>query len=141
MPEWLIPLHPKMVHFPVALFTSALGFEILSLFLKKEGLHKTALNIFILAALMTPLVVRTGIWEAERLRLHHPVLEKHRMYALWTMWLSLAAIPSLWFLKKKYPKYVRVLFLLILLSVVGAVSLSGHNGGEMVYEYGVGIEN
>ncbi|MBZ0098623.1 MAG: hypothetical protein K8F30_06040 [Taibaiella sp.] len=140
MPEWLIPLHPKLVHFPIALFTSALGFEVLSLILKKEGLHQTAWNLFILAALMTPLVVRTGIWESERLRVHHPVLEKHRMYALWTMWLSLSAIPALWLLKRKSPRYVRVLFLFILLSVVGAVSLTGHNGGVMVYEYGVGVE-
>jgi len=140
MPEWLIPVHPKLVHFPIALFTAALGFDVLSFLFKKEGLHKAAVNMYVLAALITPMVVRTGMWEAERLNLHHPVLDKHRMFALWTMWVSLMSLPVLWLFKQQLPKYFRILFILCLIGIVGIVSLAGHNGGRMVYEYGVGIE-
>jgi uncharacterized membrane protein len=140
MPEWLIPLHPKLVHFPLALFVTALGFDAVSLLFKNEGLHKTALNMYVLAALVTPLVVRTGMWEAERLNLSHPILESHRTFALWTMWLSLMSLPVLWSFKKWLPKYFRMLFVLFLIGVAGAVTLAGHNGGRMVYEYGVGVE-
>lgn len=140
MLEQLMPLHPKLVHFPIALFVTALGFDLLSLMFRKEGLHKTAFNMYILAALITPLVVRTGMWESERLNLHHPVLDRHRMFALWTMWVSLMSLPVLWFFKKEIPRYFRILFILLLIGVVGVVTLAGHNGGRMVYEYGVGIE-
>ncbi|MCB9719706.1 MAG: hypothetical protein H6756_02435 [Candidatus Omnitrophica bacterium] len=140
MIELITPIHPKLVHFPIALFVSAVVFELLSIVFRREGLHKTAVNMYILAALVTPLVVRTGIWEAERLNLNHPILDAHRKYALWTMWGSLMSLPVLWLLKKEFTKYFRVIFFLILIGVVSVVSLAGHNGGTMVYEYGVGIE-
>ncbi len=138
--ELLTPLHPKLVHFPIALFVGALGFDVVSFLFKKEGLHKTALNMYVLAALITPLVVRTGIWEAERLNLNHPVLDTHKKFALWAMWGSLMSLPVLWFVKQEFSKLFRAVFLIFLIGVVSAVSLAGHNGGTMVYEYGVGIE-
>lgn len=138
--EFPSPLHPMVVHFPVALFVTALGLELLSLMAKRESLHQSAVHIFIVAALLTPLVVRTGIEEAEELRLTHPVLDKHRLFALWCMWVSLSALPVLWFTKQEFGKYFRAVFLAFLIGIAGLVSLTGHNGGRMVYEYGVGIE-
>lgn len=138
--DYLIPLHPKFVHFPIALFTTALGFDIASFVFRKEILHKTALNIYVFAALLTPIVVRTGLWEEERLHLGHPLLETHRMFALWTMWGALMSLPVLWFIKKEWPRYFRFIFVFFLLGVAACVALAGHNGGRMVYEYGVGVE-
>jgi uncharacterized membrane protein len=140
MIEFPFPLHPMVVHFPIALFMTALGLELLSLITKKESLHQSAVHIFIIAALLTPLVVRTGIEEAEELRLTHPVLDKHRLFALWSMWVSLAALPVLWLAKKEFGKYFRAVFLAFLIGAVSLVSLTGYNGGRMVYGYGVGIE-
>lgn len=93
--DFLQPIHPKVVHFPVALFMTALGLDLAGLIFKRESFHKTAVQIYVIAALVTPLVVRTGIWEAARLHLSHPVLEKHRVLALWTMWASLMSLPVL----------------------------------------------
>ncbi len=140
MLESLIPLHPKLVHFPIALFISALGFDILSLMTRKETFHKTAINLYILAALIVPIVVRTGIWEVERVRLDHPILDKHKQFASYVMWISLMSLPVLWFIKKEFTKYFRIIFFVLLISVVFCVGMTGHEGGEMVYEYGVGVE-
>ncbi len=140
MLDFLQPIHPKIVHFPIALFMTALGLDFASLILKKESLHKTALHIYVIAALMTPLVIRTGIWEEERFRLSHPVLDLHRLFALWTMWISLMSLPVLWFIKQKFQKFFRVLFMILLIGIAGLVTLTGHNGGRMVYEYGVGVD-
>ncbi len=140
MLENLIPLHPKLVHFPIALFVSALGFDLLSLVTKKEALHKTAVHLYIFATLITPLVVRTGILEVERVNLNHPILDKHKQLALYTMWASLMSLPILWVIKKEFSKCFRTIFLLLLICVVSFVGLAGHQGGKMVYEYGVGIE-
>lgn len=140
MPEFLIPLHPKLVHFPIALFLTALGFELMSLVSKKTAFHQCAVYMYVFAALLTPLVVRTGIWEAERLHLNHPLLDKHKLLALWTMWSSLMSLPVLWLSHKEFSKYFRVIFFLFLLAVSGVVGYAGHLGGQMVYEYGVGVE-
>ena|SRR3989338_4548701 len=132
-------LHPKLIHFPIALFLSAMGLEVLSLILKKDNLHRTALHIYILAALITPLAVLTGLQEAKHINLNHPILTTHKNFALLTMWGSLASLPILWFVRKN-TKVFRIVFLIFTLIIVIFVTIAGHNGGRMVYEYGVGVE-
>ena len=138
--EFLQPVHPKVVHFPVALFITAVGLEAFSWATRKHFFHQCAVCLYVVAALMTPLIVRTGLWEAERLRLSHPLLDQHQKYALWTMWVSLMSLPVLWFLFQKYPKALRGVFAACLIAVAVVVTFTGDNGGKMVYEYGVGVE-
>jgi len=122
-------LHPMMVHFPIALFLIAFGLEILSFITKRDTFHHSALTLYVIAALMTPLVVRTGIWEATKLGLAHPLLDKHRTFALWTMWTSLMSLPLLWFIKKEAAKYFRILFLVFLIAAAILVSIGADKGG------------
>lgn len=133
-------LHPKLIHFPIALFISAMGLELLSLFSKNEKLHWTAIHIYILATLVTPLVVITGLQDANHLNLHHPVLTIHEKYGHLTMWTSLASLPILWLVNRQSPKVMKVIFMLLLLVIATFVTITGHNGGRMVYEYSVGVE-
>lgn len=141
MVEFLQPLHPKVVHFPIALFITAFGLEVLNWVTKKHFFHQCALCLYVAAALITPLVVRTGLWEAERLKLHHPLLDQHQRYALWTMWGTLMSLPMLWFFYHEQRKFFRTLFIVCLLASAGLVALTGDRGGKMVYEYGVGVED
>ncbi|MGE0269411.1 MAG: DUF2231 domain-containing protein [Candidatus Omnitrophota bacterium] len=138
--ELLQPLHPKMVHFPVALFITALIFETLSWLMRKHFFHQCALCLYVTAALITPLVVKTGLWETERLNLHHPLLDQHQRYALWTMWFSLMSLPVLWFFYQHQKRLLRVLFVVCLFTASGLVIMTGDRGGKMVYEYGVGVD-
>ena len=138
-------LHPMLVHFPIALFISALGFEAASLIFKKENFHRTALSLYIAATLMSPLAVQTGLWEEARLQIHHPVLETHEDFALLTMWSALASLPILWFVHgfaaKRNPKIFRGVFLICVLFVVTTLSIAAYNGGKMVYEYDIGPDH
>lgn len=132
-------LHPKLIHFPIALFLSAMGLEVLSFVFRKEVLHRTALHIYILATLITPLAVLTGLQDANHLHLNHPILTIHERFGLLTMWVSLASLPVLWLVRKN-AKILRIVFLVFTLVIVIFVTITGHNGGRMVYEYGVGVE-
>ena len=140
MPALPQHIHPMVVHFPIALFFTALFFEVFSWVFKNKGLHTTALYLYVAAALLTPLVVLTGLREAQRLNLHHHILTEHRAYALWTMWSTLVSLPFLGFFAVKYPKIFRVFFILCLLNAAVLVTLTGHVGGEMVFNYGVGTD-
>jgi len=133
-------LHPMIVHFPIALFLMALVLDILSFIVKKETFHQSALTLYVIAALMTPLVVRTGIWEATKIGLSHPLLDQHRQYATWLMWFSLMSLPVLWLLKREFNKYFRLIFIILLIGSSVLVSVAADKGGRMVYEYGVGVE-
>ena len=132
-------LHPKLVHFPIALIFTAAGMQTLGLVFKKDAWRAVAWALFVLAAAALPIAALTGLWEADRLRLHHPVLEEHKQWAFAALWSSLAALPALWFLKSKNNKAFQVLFLAAALAVCVLLFLAGREGGEMVYEYGVGV--
>jgi uncharacterized membrane protein len=133
-------LHPMVIHFPIALFIMALVFETISLIFKNESLRQAAIYMYVTSALIMPLVIRTGIWEAQKLGLRHPILDKHSQYAIGLMWLSLMSIPILWFINKEFQKYFKAALIIFFISSAVLVSLVGDKGGKMVFEYGVGVE-
>ena len=133
-------LHPRIIHFPIALFIGAMGMEVLSLIFRRDSFHRTALHIYILAALITPLVALTGLQEAEHMHLDHPVLTLHKRFALLTMWSAILSLPVLWFTHRRSIKLYRTIFLIFTLLIALFVTMAGYNGGRMVYEYGVGVE-
>ena len=135
-----VPFHPVVVHFPIALFMSALFLKLCGLTFRKESLQNTAFYLYVFAALITPWVVRSGSWEADRLHLHHPLLDAHERFALYTMWSSLIALPVLYFIRKEFPKYFSMIFLVFLIVTASCVVLTGDRGGRMVYEYGAGMK-
>ena len=142
MAELELHLHPMIVHFPIALFVCALIFEILSLAFKKESFHHTAINLFVFAVLAAPFGVLTGLEEAEEHHLvSHPVLNLHKVFAFSTMIFSALSLLFLWFLKKKNSLSFRPIFLVCLIVTVSFVSIAAYNGGRLVYDYGIGIED
>ena len=139
MLNFLIPLHPKLVHFPIALFFTALIFELLSRLFKKSFISEAAVLIYCFGAFLTPLVVYSGLWEQVRLHLNHPLLTQHKTFALLTMWISWVSLVFIWWINKHQSKYFRNFFLIILIIVNVTVTVTGYYGGKMVYAYGVGI--
>lgn len=132
--------HPILVHFPIALFISAMGLEILAIVFKKENLQEASWLNFILAVLITPLVVLTGWQEARHLHLSHKVADIHKIFAFWTFGISSILAIGLWLIKKKFSKKLfRILFFISLILVVALVSICGYYGGRLVYEYGIGV--
>ena len=131
-------LHPLIVHFPIALFITALGAEILSLIFKKNTLHKVAYcNYFfgILGAITAVL----SAWR-DNMFLKHPVFYTHRNLAYITLIVASISGANLLLIKRKSPKALRILFFFSLLTVVTLVSITAFYGGKLVYEYGVGVE-
>ncbi len=133
------PIHPKLVHFPIALFITALVLDILGRALRRENLHDAAVVIYITATLFTPIVVCSGLWEQQRLHLYHPVLTQHKLFAFMTLGVSWVSLPMLWFMKKKSVKVFRTGFTFFLLCMALLVTATGYWGGKMVFEYGAGV--
>ena len=139
MGNFFILLHPKLVHFPIALFSTALIFEILSRLFNKKLLSEAAILIYCFVSVFTPVVVYSGLAEQARLHLNHPVLIQHKTFALLTLWVSLLSLPFLWLINKSRPQVLKNTFLVILIIINLTVAVAGYYGGKMVYEYGVGV--
>ncbi|MCB9757002.1 MAG: DUF2231 domain-containing protein [Candidatus Omnitrophica bacterium] len=135
--QMLYPIHPKLVHFPIALMVSAMGMQALGVFFKKDPWCKCAWLMFILAVLSMPIVILSGLLEVNRLHLRHPVLNFHRLAAFWTVGISWISLPFLWFMRNK--ENFSIMFLILLIIISGLLGLTSHQGGRMVYEYGAGV--
>ncbi len=133
----LYPLHPRLVHFPIALVVSAMGMQALGVIFKQESWRKCAWLMFVLAAISMPVVILSGLWEAQRMYLSHPVLTLHKLCAFWATGLCVASLPILWFIRGK--KVFPGVFLIVLIIISSLLGFAAHQGGRMVYEYGVGV--
>ena len=137
--QMLYPIHPKLVHFPIALIISAMGMQGLGCFLRNNFLRNGAWLMFNLGVFSIPVVVWSGLAEADRMHLNHPVLTAHKQFAFAAMWVSLTASPILWAMRSKSIKSFQIVFLVVLLIISSLLGLAAHQGGRMVYEYGVGV--
>jgi uncharacterized membrane protein len=137
--QMLSPIHPKLVHFPIALIISAMGMQGIGCLLRKDFLRNGAWLMFILGILSMAVVIWSGLWEADRLHLNHPVLTSHKQFAFAAMWVSLGTLPVLWVIRLKKIKVFQIIFLVVLVIISSLLGLAAHHGGRMVYEYGVGV--
>ncbi len=135
------PVHPMFVHFPIALLIAAFIFQLIGVIAKKEIFQRTAFHIFILAAVLAPLTVLTGLGEArEHNILSHPVALQHMSFALTAVGLTLAVLGfDLWG-RKNQIKNLQAIFLVCLFVIACLVSWTAYLGGKLVYTYSVGIE-
>ncbi len=139
------PIHPKLVHFPIALFMTAPVLALLGRLRRSgrpwaQGAGTAAVYVYAIAALMTPVVAASGLHEAAELGLHHPLLETHRDGGMLLMWTSLMSLPVLWGVRRLHPRTAPYVWAFCLATAAALVTWTGHHGGRMVYEYGVGVE-
>ena len=131
-------LHPIIVHFPIALFITAFGLEILSLLFKRENLHQIAWCNYLLGILAMIAAVLAAWRDGETLK--HPVFYIHRNFAYATLIFALVSGAVLLQIKKRAKKFFRIAFFIALLLTATLVAITGYYGGRLVYEYGVGVE-
>jgi len=123
--------HVVLIHFPIALFISAVAFDLISQWTKRQGLTDTAYYNLLAAAISTFPALGTGIlaWQLQ--------LEGQRLKGVLLLHLVLACVSSMtiwvvWWLHfrarqraETSPKYRLTLEFL----GVGIIALTGHLGG------------
>lgn len=130
-----------IVHFPVALFVTALVFALLGRFLRKDQFYETAFQIYVAGVLSIPFAVLTGLGEAREHNLfNHPVFNLHKNFAFLTAGSAYVTLPVLWFIKKRLPHLFKTFLTVFLILIVAAVSIAAYNGGRLVFEYGIASE-
>lgn len=134
-----LPIHPMLVHFPIALFVSALMANVFGMISKCESVKRTAWHLYSMAVFFTVFAVSSGLWEENRLHLRHPVASLHKNFALATLGVSLVMFAVLYFMRKKASRKFQPIFLITLTIITALIIATAYNGGRLVYEYSVGI--
>ncbi len=133
-------LHPILVHFPIAFFTGAFFLQAGYLIFRKESMRQAAFWFYGLAVCFTPLTLWTGLTEEWKHHLSHPVLTMHKNFAFFVLGVSFVSIPVLWVFHKKYKRTFDYVLMFFMVLLVAGTLVTAYNGGRLVYEYGVGVE-
>jgi len=148
--EFLAQLHPKIVHFPVALLSVYVLLELIGVIFRKDFFSKTAHLILFLGVLAALAAVLTGNqaedvahqWAKLGANINLDAIETHSTYANISLWYFAALLVLRTFLviKKKFNGSVK--YFIAVLSIVGFFFIfqTGLYGGKLVYDYGIGTQ-
>ncbi len=148
--EFLAGLHPKIVHFPIALFITYAFFETAGVVFKKEFLTKAAFILIISGIVTGIFALITGnqayaladVWEQQGATIPFKAMQDHQDYATITIFYftSLLLLRIYFVIKKNFNGIKK--YLVVLLAIIGCyfVFMTGDYGGKLVYKHGVGTE-
>lgn len=139
-------LHPMVVHFPIALLTLGLAASVLEAWRGRPAwLTEAASWLLWLGAASVWAAVGLGLL-AERTAEHVPmaweVLAHHEELAYWTGGIfSGLAVWRIWMHRRSYEvgRWIKVTFLAGWVLAVGVLMYTAQHGGQLVYEYGMGV--
>ena len=140
------PLHPAIVHFPIALITTALILHGIQLWKPNWLSRVVGLWLMGLAAIFSIAAVLSGQKEAEKAgEIGYPtetliLIERHETIGNIVVWGSILFFIGWIYLFLKYKNDIRLdrLALAFLLLLFMIVTLSAYTGGQLVYIHGVG---
>jgi uncharacterized membrane protein len=137
------PMHPIFVHYTIALTSASLVFDALGFFLNKVSLTAAGGWTLIGTALMTLLTISTGLTSSTRAPVEEgearSFLRAHM--ALGLIFYGLLVAMTFWRLSFwQNGRGVSWLYLASLALVSLVMTVQGYLGGELVYRYGVEVE-
>lgn len=137
-----MPLHPSVVHFPIALLIAAGLCYLASLFLPGKRLEIVGFFLHAggmlgcIAAILTGDYAESNMIQTPEI---HELVETHEQ--LGTLSTYAFGILGVWaYLRQKSTIFVeKVVFVVLFLGLVGMMGYGSHLGGKMVYEKGAGV--
>lgn len=140
-------MHPAVIHFVIALPIVILLLEIISYFVNvnRKAIHLTSLFFIFILVVASIGAYFTGITDGKEA---FPLLGseaknhlgEHKLIGIYLMLFSMLLLIlklfSLMFLKS----ITKTIYGLALIAFIPAVLFQGHEGGELVYEYGVNVK-
>jgi uncharacterized membrane protein len=136
------PIHPMIVHFPIALLTTGWCFDALARWRRHERLREASLYLLITGVLAAALAILTGHWAeeaAERSGIPEQALEIHEQLGFAAFWLFTVVLGLRLASRRSWMPDKPVLVL-----AIGAVALlvllgASYFGGDLVYRFGAGV--
>lgn len=141
IPGW----HPMVVHFPLALVTTAVALLLAARLLRQERLAATLATVgtwnLCLGALAALFAIGTGMAAAMHLEVSPAAHHAISLHVRWAMFTTLGLVLlAVWrgagTAQESRPSWI---FMIVLLGAFAALVVTGYRGGQNVYRFGVGV--
>ncbi len=137
-------LHPPVDHFMIALPVVILVLELINLMMKKKALSGFSFFLIILTVIVSVGAYLTGLVDGKEAfpalgEAAKSALAEHKLLGTYLM---LATVVVLFFklLSMLAGGFMKTLYLLVLIAFVAGIFKQGTEGGELVYKYGMNVE-
>ncbi len=138
-------LHPSVDHFVIALPVVILLLELMNLMMKKKAVSGVSFFLIVLTVIVSVGAYFTGLVDGKEAypALTEAAKEALAEHKLLGTYLMLASGVVLFFKLLSMitgKSIIRVLYILILIAFVAGIFEQGEEGGELVYKYGMNVE-
>lgn len=135
--------HPAVIHFPIALLSIAVVFEILARFLRREDFSRLGWWMQLSGTIGLALAALTGILAQDTVTISpiaRPYFEMHQQMTFAAS--GLFAVLLFWRIasRSRIPARYAGIYLALLVCGVAVLWAGAWYGGEMVYRFGVGLK-
>jgi uncharacterized membrane protein len=144
--EFLAEMHPKVVHFPIALLLTYVILELIGIVFKKEFYQKAAHLLLFLGVIGACFAVFTGnqahtaykYWSESSSELFN----EHQTFANLTVWYFTGILVFRTYLvvKKKFLSFYKYIILVLALFGCYLIYQTAEYGGDLIKKFGVGTE-
>lgn len=137
------PLHPMLVHFPIALFLSSVLFDMVGWWFQKETFREGGLWLLIIGLLggVTASIAGSMAEEAaEKAGILESLIETHELLAFVTLGIfTVLLLGRLFVFRNRFTPKTFAAYLVIAWIGIGTLSATSHFGGDLVYNHGAGV--
>jgi uncharacterized membrane protein len=136
------PIHPMVVHFPIALLITSVVFDFLATRWRHKSFQDAGFYTLIAGLLGAAVAVLTGAMAEEVVEdtsIPESVLEIHEAlgYAAFLFFIGLLALRLL--MRWKLIREIPALYLAMGVAGIMILSAAGYFGGSLVYDFGAGV--
>lgn len=138
-----MPLHPMVVHFPIALLVTSVLLDLIGLVTRRDDLKKAGFYTLIAGVLggIAGAVTGFGAEEAaEELPGVEAMVEKHESLVIAALVIFGVMLAYRLLIGGRLAGKLVTAYVAAALIGVGSLAAGAHEGGEMVYEKGAGVE-
>lgn len=146
LPDWAPNVHPMLVHFPIAIFVTAIVLDAVNLLWKKDWMRGTVLTLFVFAALSCFVTYLSGKQAIDIVTVPmraELTASNHADWAFYTLlYFAGYAIVRAFLFKIKLDKnrFVGILLFFGALAGGALIGKTADLGGKLVYKFGVGVQ-
>lgn len=138
------PIHPMLVHFPIALLFTSVLFDLVFFFTGREEFKKGGFWLLILGWIAGLAAILSGGWSeeiAEKAGVPEAAIERHELFAMTTLALFAGLMLLRIWVRNRWSTRDRLLYTCMAMIGLSFLATTGYFGGDLVYRYGAGVQS